>query len=177
MAFLFLQVMDIGKSFKVGYVAKTHGLKGEFTMVMNPDCPDLREVERVFLHREPNLVPYIISSVSVKGDKAIIKVEGVETIEAATELKGTSVFLPIDSRPKLSRKEFYNDEVIGFYVHDGEQELGAVKDVLEAGPSRFLAVDYNNREVLIPINGPFIKSVNRTKKQITVELPDGFLDI
>lgn len=169
--------MNIENCFKVGYVAKTHGLKGEFTMVMNPDCPNLTEVESIFLHLEPNLVPYNISAVSVKGDKAIVKVDGIDTIEAATALKGTSLFLPLESRPKLNRKEFYSDEVIGFRVVQGDDELGPVKDVLEAGPSRFLAVDHVGREVLIPINGPFIKSVNRSKKQITVELPDGFLDI
>lgn len=146
-------------------------------MVMNPDCPDPSEVDVFFLHIEPNLVPYPVRSASVKGDKAIIKLDGVDTIEAASGLKGTSIFLPRSSRPKLARKEFYSDEVIGFVVVEGKEELGVVKDVMEAGPSRFLAVIHEGREILIPINGPFIKSVNRTKQQITVELPEGFLDI
>lgn len=169
--------MTIESSFKIGYIAKTHGLKGEFTMVMNVDCPDLEDIETLFLYEEPNLVPYQLTSFSVKGDKAIVKLEGIDSIDQAAELKGTSIFLPLDSRPRLGRKEFYSDEVIGFSVQEGGESLGLVKDVLEAGPSRFLAVDHNNREVLIPINGPFIKSVNRSKKQITVELPEGFMDI
>ncbi len=48
---------------------------------------------------------------------------------------------------------------------------------MEAGPNRFLVMDHNGKEVLIPINGPFIKSVNKSKRKITVELPEGFLDL
>jgi 16S rRNA processing protein RimM len=33
------------------------------------------------------------------------------------------------------------------------------------------------KEVMIPVNGPFVKSINRTKKTVTVSLPEGFLDI
>jgi 16S rRNA processing protein RimM len=62
-------------------------------------------------------------------------------------------------------------------VSDEQRVLGVVKEVVEAGPSRFLSVDVDNKETLIPVTGPFIKSVNKTSKKIKVELPDGFLDI
>jgi ribosomal 30S subunit maturation factor RimM len=38
-------------------------------------------------------------------------------------------------------------------------------------------VAVKNKEVLIPLNSPFIVSTNKTKKLIKVALPDGFLDI
>jgi 16S rRNA processing protein RimM len=38
-------------------------------------------------------------------------------------------------------------------------------------------INYNEKEVLIPVNGPFILSINKTKKIITVLLPEGFLEI
>jgi 16S rRNA processing protein RimM len=40
-----------------------------------------------------------------------------------------------------------------------------------------LTLNYNTKEVLIPVNGPFITSTNKTKKLIKVDLPEGFLDI
>jgi 16S rRNA processing protein RimM len=49
--------------------------------------------------------------------------------------------------------------------------------VIAAGPNKLLVVEHKGKEVMIPINGPFIKSVNKSRKRITVELPDGFLDI
>lgn len=169
--------MDVKTSFKIGYVSKTHGLKGEVTIVMTPECPDLHSVQNIFLEINGHLVPHFIDTLSANGGKAFIRFEGVDTIEKATLLKGASMYLPKKERAVLPRGEFYNDEVIGFEVHDENGPLGKVIDLEEAGPNRFLVMDYNGREILVPVNGPFIRSINKSKKRITVELPDGFLDI
>lgn len=161
--------------FKIGYIQKTHGLKGEVTVNTLPECPDLKSIETIFLG--DSYVPHFVQSVSVKADKAFIKFEDVNSIDSAAELKGTSLYLPIAERPKLARGEFYNDEVIGFDVFEGDTVIGRVVGIMEAGPNRFLEVDNVGKEILIPINGPFIKSLNKTKKRFTVELPEGFLDI
>ena len=167
--------MKIEDCYKIGYVSKTHGLAGEVTINTMPECPDISSIETIFLGE--GLIPYFIKSVSIKGDKAFVKFEDVNNIDQAAALKGTSLYLPKTERPKLSRGEFYNDEVVGFEVFEGELDLGNVTDIMEAGPNRFLVIDHNGKEVLIPINGPFIKSINKSKKRVTVELPEGFLDI
>lgn len=169
--------MKIEDCFKIGYVAKTHGLAGEVTVNTLPECPDLTSVKSVFIQNRDTLVPYFIKSISIKGDKAFVRLDDVNSIDEASELKGCSLFLPKSERPKLSRGEFYNDEIVSFEVVEDDIVLGKVTDIMEAGPTRFLVVDHNGKEVLIPINGPFIKSVNKSKKKITVELPEGFLEI
>jgi len=40
-----------------------------------------------------------------------------------------------------------------------------------------LSVIKEGKEVLIPINGPFIISINKTKKVIIVSVPEGFFDL
>jgi 16S rRNA processing protein RimM len=180
LAFLFLALsnMTIEDCFKIGYIAKTHGLKGEVTIVMTPECPDLDELKSVFAEINKTLVPYFFESISLKGDKAFIKFEDVNSIDQANLLKGSSLYLPKSERAKLSRGEFYNDEVVDFEVTDSEVgAIGKVIEVFESGPNRFLVVDHNGKEVMIPLNGPFIKSVNKSKKKISVELPEGFLEI
>lgn len=169
--------MKIEDCFKVGYVSKTHGLAGEVTVNTLPECPDLSSIQSVFLEKGGNLVPYFIRSVSIKGDKAFVKFEDVDSIDKASELKGASLYLGKSERPRLARGEFYNDEVVGFDIVENDNELGKVTDIMEAGPNRFLVLDHNGKEVLIPINGPFIKSINKSKKRVTVDLPEGFLDI
>lgn len=164
--------------FKIGYISKTHGLKGEVTFVPGPECPDLGSLSNLFVEWKGSPVPYFIESVSIRADKAFLKLEDVNTPEQANALKGASVFLEKKARPKLARGEFYNDEVIGFrVVTENEATLGIVEAVEETGPNRFLVLTYQEKEVLIPVNGPFIRSVNKSRKLITVELPDGFLDI
>jgi len=170
--------MEIKDYYKIGYVAKSHGLKGEVTITLGPDCPDMEKGKSFFLDSQSQLVPYLIQSISVKGIKAYVKLEDVNTPEQSHALKGSSIYLLKSERPKLVRGEFYNDEVIGFSVTDAEEgPLGDVIEVQEAGPNRYLIIKYLNKEVMIPLNGPFIQSVNKTKKTISVELPDGFLDI
>lgn len=170
--------MKFDDCFKIAYVLKTHGLKGEVTLSLGPECPDLEDLTSIFLEVKGQPVPYFIQSISPKGTKAFIKLEGVNSIDEAAPLKGCSVYIPKAFRPALPRGEFYNDEVIGFEVADQIQgPLGAVKEVQENGANRHLIVLYLGREIMIPLNGPFIKHINKTSRTFTVELPDGFLEI
>jgi 16S rRNA processing protein RimM len=169
--------MDKATCFKIGYIAKAHGLKGEVTLVVT-ETLDLTLIKSVFVETKNNLVPYFIDAVSDRGDKAFVKFEDVNSVEQANVLKGCSIYLNKDLRPKLKRGEFYDDEVINFSVEDENGEpLGVVKEVIHSGANRLLALIYLGKEVLIPVNGPFIVSVNKAKKKIIVQLPDGFLDI
>ena len=121
---------------------------------------------------------HVIESFSDRGDKTFFKFEDIDTTENANELKGCSLYLPKTIRPKLKRGEFYDDEVLGFQVEDKTLGLlGTITEVSPTGPNRLLTLNYNNKEVLIPVNGPFITSTNKTKKLIKVDLPEGFLDI
>lgn len=170
--------MEISECYKIGYVAKTHGLKGEVTIVLGQECPDLKSIKSILVERGGQLIPYFINTVSLKGDKAFLKLEDVDTTEAANALKGSSLFLALKERPKLGRGEFYNDEVIGFEViDDAKGLLGNVEEVFEQGPNRHLILFMNTKEIMIPVNGPFITGINKTKKRISVDLPEGFLDI
>lgn len=171
--------MDITACYKIGYILKPHGLKGEVTISIDPDIPnDFSTLDAVFINEGENVVPYFITAISVSGNKAFVKFEDVDTVEAAENLSKRSLFLPKTARPKSERGEFYDDEVIGFHVTDESLgELGTITDVMSAGPNRLLIMDYQEKEVLIPIHSPFITSVNKSKKKISVNLPEGFLDI
>jgi 16S rRNA processing protein RimM len=164
--------------FKIGYVSKTHGLKGGVTIILNDESPDLENILTVFIEINKNLVPYTIEEFSDRSDKAFVRFGDVTTPEQANQLRGCSLFVPKTQRAQLSRGEFYDDEVVGFEVEDVQLGLlGKVREILQMGPNRLLAIQSLRKEVLIPINGPFIQSVNKSKKKFIVDLPEGFLDI
>ena len=170
--------MNTDSCFKIAYVVKTHGLKGEITISLLPDCPDLTTLKSVFIEVKDQLVPYFIQSVTVKATKAYVRLEDIRTSDEAGLLTGRSIYIPKKDRPALPKGEFYGDEVTGFDVADNVHgPLGKVREVLEIGANRHLIVEYLGREVMIPMNGPFIRSVNKTKRKFTVELPEGFLEI
>lgn len=177
--FLFVPNMEINACFKIGYILKTHGLKGEVTLTIENDGPeDLSEVKSVFVEKDKRLIPYFIQSVSHRGAKAFVKFEDVDTIEEAEKIIKHAVYLEKSNRPKSGRGAFYNDEIIGFHILDEKDEsLGSVIEIMQAGPNRLIVMDHHGKEVLIPVNSPFITSINKSKKTVSVNLPDGFLEI
>lgn len=158
---------------------KPHGLKGEVTVSLDDDAPDdFSSIDSVFIEQNQRLVPYFVQGVSTQGKKAFIKFDDVDTIEDAAKIVKQSLYILKSLRPKAGRGEFYDDEIIDFDVHDEEMgSLGKVKEIMHAGPNKLLVVALAEREVLVPTNSPFIQSINKRKKQINVQLPEGFLDI
>jgi len=171
--------MNFDDYYKVGYIAKPHGLKGELTIFIDADVPnDITVLDSVFVNEGEALIPYFITHISVNGNKAFVKFEDVDTIDTAELLCKRSLYLPKTARPKSTKGGFYDDEVIDFQVTDETLgKLGTITDVMSDGPNPLLVMDYQEKEVLIPINSPFITFVDKRKKIITVNLPDGFLDI
>ncbi len=172
--------MNIDSYYKVGLVMKPHGLKGEVTISLDDDAAtDFSALESIFIEENDNrLVPFFITAASIRGEKAFVKFEDVDTIDQALKISKKALYLPKSSRPKSGKGEFYDDEIQGFEVTDEIHGLlGKVTDVIQTGANRLLAVDYNGKEILIPINSPLIISINKSKKKISVNLPEGFLDI
>ena len=171
--------MTIENCYKIGFIMKPHGLKGQVTISLDADAPEnMEEVENVFIEVKERLLPYVIESISLKGNKAFLKLEEVDSQEEAQQISKSAIYLPKAARPQSGRGEFYDDEVIGFEVYDtGLGLLGKVTEIVLAGPNKLLSVSYNEREVLIPLNGPFMEGVNKSRKKITVTLPEGFIEI
>lgn len=171
--------MDLKSAYKIGYILKPHGLKGQVSVSLDAEAPeDLEDMDTIYVEKNNQLIPYFREAISVSGVKAYLKFEDINTPEQAKEISKSALYLPKASRPKSARGEFYDDEVIGFEVTDvAEGSLGYVTEITTAGPNKLLTLIHNGKELLIPINSPFIKSINKSKKTISVELPEGFLDI
>ncbi len=161
---------------KIGFISKTHGLKGEVTAVLENDGAWTDDTT-LLLELNGSLIPYFIERTSGQANKPIIKFEGINSIEQATMLKGRSIYSPKSDRPKSKPGQFHDNEIIDFQVEDKELgTLGIVKEIQNQGVNKLILVLNGTKEILIPVNAPFIKKVNKLKKTIQVELPDRFLD-
>src|SRR5436190_16825963 len=124
--------MDINACYKIGYILKPHGLKGGVSMSLDADAPEhLEDVKIFFLEKNSRLVPQFMESISVRGDKAFVKFEDVDSPEAAQSISKSAVYLPKSTREKSGRGEFYDDEIIGFEVEDKLLgDLGTIVEVV-----------------------------------------------
>lgn len=72
---------------------------------------------------------YVVESLRAVNGGALIKLQGIDTPEAANALRGAA-YLPDSAKPELDRDEFFWDDVIGLkcVLTDGK-EIGKVFDV------------------------------------------------
>lgn len=165
--------------FYLGKIAKTHGLKGEVTIKLDADDPSAYlEMKHFFLEINKVLTPFFVEKITPNGDKFFVLVQDIKTVEQAQNLVGKSVYLPLEMLPKLSGKQFYYHEIVGFMVVDTEKgELGPVTEVLEYPTQAILQVMKDKKEVLIPILDQVIQNVDRDKKILTITAPEGLIDM
>ncbi len=163
--------------YQLGEVIKTHGLNGAVNISLDVDFPeDYKKLESVFLKKEGKLVPFFITDLQLSGEKAIVKFEDVDSIDAAKELVKSELFLPLDLLPELTEGGFYFHDLIGCEVFENDQLIGIVKDVYE-GANELMVVSSGEKEVLIPIIDEILVEVDTEAKKINVALPDGLLDL
>jgi len=171
--------MKLDQCFQLGMVLKPHGLKGELYISLDTDYPeDYAEMESVFLSQNGKLVPFFIERIQLKNKEALVKFEDIDSKESALNLRGSTLHLPLTQLPELTGNQFYFHEIDGFKVFDVQKgELGIVKEVFEAGHQDLIGMEYQGKEVLIPINDDVILNVNREESSIEVNLPEGLLEL
>ena len=171
--------MSVDDCYQLGHVIRTHGLKGDITILLDVDHPeDYQNMESVFVEIDRNLVPFFIESVRITGNRASVKLEDVDSLESAERLRGARLFLPLDNLPELDETQFYFHEIVGFAVVDKALgELGTVKEVYSSGVQSTLAMNYKDSEILIPVVDHVIGKVDRKERKLYVDLPEGLLDI
>ena len=163
----------------LGKILKPHGFDGKVNTYLDTDEPAIYEdLEMVFININGSPVPYFVEQIILKNNKATIKFQDVDTIEQSSFLIQKEMYLPLASLPELSGTKFYFHEIIGFKVTDKIfGEIGEIIQVLEYPNQAVLQVMHKQKEVLIPASSDVIKSIDRTKKEIEVEAPDGLIDI
>lgn len=172
--------MDKENCYLLGYIIRTHGLKGELSIFLDVDYPeDYMELDSVFVEIKGHLVPYIVTEIKIqqKG-KAIVKLDTIDHIDQAQELVGASLFLPEDALDELDDGGFYYHEITGYTVVDRKLgRLGPIITVYTPNAQDLIAMDYEGDEILIPVVDEIVDKANHELKEVYVNLPEGLLDI
>ena len=173
--------MRIDDCYQLGYVIKTHGLDGEVSILLDVDVPDdYHALESVFLAAKGSetLVPFFLEHIVIQQNKALVKFEDIDTIEQAEPLVKAELYLPLTSLPALSDDQYYYHEIIGFQVIDQQLgNLGTIKDVYSTAGQDLIAMDYQGKEALIPINDNIVVGVDKAQSAVHVDLPEGLLEV
>ncbi|HSI91584.1 MAG TPA: ribosome maturation factor RimM [Adhaeribacter sp.] len=172
--------MKLDDCFQLGYIVRTHGVKGQVTAFFDVDYPeDYEELESVFLLMGGKLVPFFIERIEPQaGAKFILKFEDLHTIAEAEKLKSVALYLPLSELPDLDEDQFYFHEVVGYTVVDENLgELGTVAAFYEMPNQDLMAMEYQGHEILIPVADEIVLRTDKAAKKVFVKLPEGLMEV
>ncbi|CAH9076508.1 unnamed protein product [Cuscuta epithymum] len=191
---------------ETGYVCSVHGLQGEVRVKPATDFPEMRfsEPGRRWL-RQQILGRQIIQEFELvegrghHGQKSwIIKFYGINTVEQAQKLVGSTILVAENDRPTLQEGEVYTRDLVGMRVllKETRELVGTVINVFNTGANDLLQVELDSsfrlhgqsmklkRQagasgtlVWVPFVEAIVPDVDLRKKEMLITPPMGLLEL
>ncbi|MBS1947769.1 MAG: 16S rRNA processing protein RimM [Bacteroidetes bacterium] len=163
----------------IGKLVSTFGVKGEMILAHHlGKKSSLKNLEAVFIEiKKDEMLPYFIEQTKIKSDEEIfLKLEGVNSKEAAKKLLQKEIWLAEADFEKQAGKSA-PISLVGFRLIDKQNDLGEIVEVIEQPHQVLCKILINSKEVLIPIHERTLQKIDKTKKQVHVNLPEGLLEV
>jgi len=163
-----------------GKITKAHGLSGGIRLIpFSRRFESLEGLDSIFIDTVRGKEPerFIMKEFSIDKGSALIKLEGVDTIDKAEELVGREAYIDRSGLPELEDDEFYWFDLIGLetYTDDGKY-VGRVENLMDRTHQSVLVVINDGKEMLIPLSEPIIKEIKLKESKIIISPIDGLLD-
>ena len=151
---------------EAGEIVTTHGIKGEVKVLCWLDDPEmLCEFDRCRIDGKE----VEIEQCRVQKTCNLVKLSGVDTMEAAQALRGKTIEL---YREDIDDEVIFAAELIGMEVYCNGEMIGKIKEVLDY-PGNSVYVIKGAREYMIPAVKEFILSTDMEKNEMQVKLIEG----
>ncbi|WP_336208238.1 ribosome maturation factor RimM [Nonomuraea sp. LPB2021202275-12-8] len=162
----------------VGRIGRPHGVRGEVTVEVRTDDPDLRLPVGASIATDPaERGPIVIEGRRWHKGMLLLTLAGVAGRDAADQLRGT--MLVIDSaevEPSDDPDEFHDHQLIGLKVVTVEGEsVGEVTDVLHHGQDLLVVRRGGQDDALIPFVKALVPEVDLAGGRLVVAPPEGLL--
>ncbi|RRD02544.1 ribosome maturation factor RimM [Prevotella sp. OH937_COT-195] len=166
--------------YRIGKIGKTHGVRGEVTMMFDDDVFDRVDAEYVILKTEGILVPFFFDEYRFRSDEtAIVKFCDIDTQEQARQLTNCEVFFPRNLSDS-GNGEYSLTELVGFEIKDCiyNKVIGTVCGIDDATTNiLFVVKTETGGNLLIPASPELIREIDADGKTIIMTLPEGLLEI
>lgn len=151
---------------EAGEIVTTHGVRGEMKILTWLDSPeDLCDFERCRIDGKE----YKIENCRVQKTCNLLKVAGIDTMEAAQAMRGKIVEL---YREDISDDVIFGAELIGMEVFSQDTYLGKIEDVLDY-PGNQVYVVRGEHEYMIPAVKAFVLSTDLETNRMQVSVIEG----
>lgn len=155
----------------IGRVVKPQGRLGELLVESLSDRADrFPLLKRAFMESAADGAREIhVTSCWSHKTRWVLKLEGVDSIDAAERLRGCRLAIPEEELAKLPSGSYYYHELIGLAVAtESGETVGRVADVMDAGAAPILVIKTETDEILVPFAETFVREVRIAHGQIVV---------
>ncbi|MFC2015084.1 ribosome maturation factor RimM [Chloroflexota bacterium] len=129
---------------------------------------------RVYVKRQPAT----IDDLEWSRDKAIIKLNTVNSIKEAEKLRGQLIEIRESQLQVLPEGQYYHFQLVGMKVQTTQGELlGKITEILTTPNNDTYIVNGESGEILIPAAEDVIKSVDIENRCLEIEPIKGLLDL
>lgn len=166
--------------FKIGQFGKPHGIKGEISLNITADLFDEdNDIPYIVCDMDGILVPFFIEDWRTKSENVVLlKLEDVDDEAEARQFVNKEVYCNIEEVETEVLDEMEWDNFIGYTVIDEKLgRLGEIEAVDESTVNVLLQIAYQDRELLIPAADELITDVDHEEKTLTVNIPEGLLEL
>lgn len=161
----------------IGRVARTHGLKGEVSVVLdhNASLDALVGLELWIVPPPAQLRTARLSAVRRGPKGPLFLLEGVSSIDDARELAGRQLLARTDDLPEPIDVAT-DEDLVGYAVSDDAHgDLGTITEIIVTGANDVWVVHGRLGEVLIPVIDDVVDGVDDEAQRVFVRLLPGLL--
>ncbi|XP_021599398.1 uncharacterized protein LOC110605268 isoform X3 [Manihot esculenta] len=170
---------------EVGYISNVHGLQGEICVKPSTEFPELRfsKPGRRWLRQTVSGKDTIQEVELVEGrghpgqKRWILRFGGIDAVEQARQLVGSTLLVREEDRPELEQGEFYTRDLVGMRVIL-KVMLHPSADVLE-GAERLMPeeTDLSGPLVWVPFVEAIVPDIDMTRRKMWITPPKGLLEL
>ncbi|MGP4045307.1 ribosome maturation factor RimM [Streptomyces sp. 2A115] len=164
----------------VARVGRAHGIKGEVTVEVRTDEPELRLAPGAVLDTDPaSAGPLTIETGRVHSGRLLLRFEGVRDRTAAEALRNTLLIAEVDpEETPEDPDEYYDHQLMDLDVvmKDGA-EVGRITEISHL-PSQdlFVVERADGSEVLIPFVEEIVVEIDLEEQRAVIDPPPGLID-
>ena len=164
---------------QIAAVLKSNGTEGEVLFGFKTFSPEeIDTQEPVFIYHDGLPVPYFIESFTPRGNsKALVRLTGIESLEDAEEISGKEVY------GRCSDYEIEGEDdpsaLVGWTVLDADGKTAGTISGYEDIPGNLCLYikTPSGKEAMVPFREELIIAYNEASENITLDIPDGLLNL
>lgn len=160
------------ETIEFGKIVNTHGLKGEVKVYSyTDDINHILKLKKVYISSRE----YVIESIKVQKQMFLMKLKGIDTIEATASIMNKMCYREIQKDESNEEDGFFIKDLVGLKVIDSNgNEIGTLKEVFRTGANDvYEIVEKDNKSKYIPAIKEVVKSIDIRSKVMIIELMEG----